>query len=133
LLDLIKNKRRRRKMKKAIFWAVLAVCFVLSMTMAHAEEHMGANPEVAMEEPVVADAPAAVNVGNKICPISGDAIVEETKVTVEYEGKIYNLCCPACVDTFNADPMAGIAKVEAELAAPVAEEAPMVEEVPAAE
>ena len=46
-----------------------------------------------------------VDVGNKICPVSGRPIgvmgpgVEET-----YNGKIYHLCCGGCVSTFESDP-----------------------------
>ena len=31
-----------------------------------------------------------MDVGNEICPISGERIDKETKATYEYEGKIYN-------------------------------------------
>lgn len=47
---------------------------------------------------------AAVDVGNKICPVSKHIIKEETKATYEYEGKIYNLCCAACIEEFKNDP-----------------------------
>ncbi len=58
---------------------------------------------------------AAVNIGNKICPVSGDSINEETKATYEYKGKIYNFCCPACIDEFKKNPEKYIQKVEEEL------------------
>ncbi|GEM_PF-2256234 len=49
----------------------------------------------------------AVEVGNKICPVSGEKI-EPSKmgdpVTYEYNGKIYNLCCGMCVKDFKKDP-----------------------------
>lgn len=60
---------------------------------------------------------AAVNVGNKICPVMGEKIAELGKDTVEYEGKIYNMCCPMCKDKFLADPAKYIAVVDQELAA----------------
>jgi P-type Cu+ transporter len=53
-----------------------------------------------------------VNLGNKICPVSGEQIIEETKVTYEYEGKIYNFCCPMCIDGFKKDPDKYIKKIE---------------------
>lgn len=56
----------------------------------------------------------AVNVGNEICPVMGGS-AKGVGVVVEYEGKIYNLCCPACIDTFKADPAKYIAIVEKEL------------------
>ena len=46
----------------------------------------------------------AANVGNKICPVSGERIEEKTKVVYEYKGKIYNLCCPACIEEFKKNP-----------------------------
>ena len=46
----------------------------------------------------------AEEVGNKICPVSGEKIDERTKETYEYKGKIYSFCCPDCVEEFKKDP-----------------------------
>lgn len=58
-----------------------------------------------------AKATKAVEVGNKICPVSGDKIPApgETSamgevVKYEYKGKIYNLCCTMCAKDFKKDP-----------------------------
>lgn len=59
----------------------------------------------------------AVNVGNKICPVSGEKINEKIKATYEYEGKIYNFCCPMCIEEFKKDPKIYIKKVGEELQA----------------
>ena len=64
-----------------------------------------------------------VNVGNKICPVSGEKIEEKTKTTYEYEGKIYNFCCASCIDEFKKDPGKFIDRVEQELQAESKEEA----------
>lgn len=49
--------------------------------------------------------PAAAEVGNKICPVSGEEVGEMGEVVkYEYNGKIYNLCCPACKKDFSKDP-----------------------------
>lgn len=56
----------------------------------------------------------AVNVGNKICPVSGEKIDEKTKATYEYKGKIYNFCCSMCLDEFKKDPEKYIKKIEEE-------------------
>lgn len=56
-----------------------------------------------------------VNVGNKICPVSGEKIDEKFKATYEYQGKVYNFCCPMCIDEFKKDPEKYIKKVEEEL------------------
>ena len=60
-------------------------------------------------------AKGAINVGNKICPVTGEKIVEKDKGTYEYEGKIYNFCCPMCIDEFKKDPQKYIQKVNTEL------------------
>lgn len=58
----------------------------------------------------------AVNVGNKICPVSGEKIGEGMEpATYEYEGKIYNFCCAMCVDEFKKDPEKYIKKIKEEL------------------
>lgn len=57
----------------------------------------------------------AVDVGNKICPVSGEKIDE--KATYEYQGKIYNFCCSSCVEDFKKDPGKYIKKVDEELKA----------------
>ena len=51
------------------------------------------------------------NVGNKICPVSGDKIPPSGEkgdmgevVQYEYNGKIYNLCCKMCVKDFKKNP-----------------------------
>ncbi|MBP9855291.1 MAG: TRASH domain-containing protein [Candidatus Omnitrophica bacterium] len=53
----------------------------------------------------------AIEVGNKICPVSGEKIPAEGEkgemgeaVKYEYNGKIYNLCCPMCVKDFKKNP-----------------------------
>jgi len=56
----------------------------------------------------------AINVGNKICPVTGDKIDEKTKATYEYKGKIYNFCCSGCIDEFKKNPEKYIKKIEAE-------------------
>ncbi|MCA9399965.1 MAG: TRASH domain-containing protein, partial [Candidatus Omnitrophica bacterium] len=46
-----------------------------------------------------------VELGNKICPISGEKVGQMGEVVkVEYNGKIYNLCCPMCKKDFLKDP-----------------------------
>ena len=49
----------------------------------------------------------AVEVGNKICPVSGNPVDDGKMgeaVKYEYNGKIYNLCCKMCVKDFAKDP-----------------------------
>ncbi|OGW82717.1 MAG: hypothetical protein A2987_03680 [Omnitrophica bacterium RIFCSPLOWO2_01_FULL_45_10] len=56
----------------------------------------------------------AVEVGNKTCPMTGEAIDEKTKATYEYNGKAYNFCCSMCIDGFKKDPEKYSAKAEKE-------------------
>lgn len=84
----------------------------LSSGFAFAQE----TPDKVAEVQVITEkAPAskdAVEVGNKICPISGDKIpapgekgtMGDEPVKVEYKGKIYNLCCAMCVKDFKKNP-----------------------------
>ena len=47
----------------------------------------------------------AMNIGNTMCPVSGESVEAMGKpYQVEYNGKVYNLCCKACAKTFKKDP-----------------------------
>jgi len=50
-------------------------------------------------------------VNNTICPVTGEKVFMQKPVTVEYNGKVYNLCCPACVGAFKADPEKYVKKI----------------------
>ena len=44
-------------------------------------------------------------VGNKICPVSGEKVGEMGDIVqIEYNGKIYNLCCAMCKKDFLENP-----------------------------
>jgi len=88
------------------------------LAQAHTEHEHGVTET--SKEPVSAE---AINVGNKICPVSGEKIEEKTKTTYEYEGKIYNFCCTACIKDFKNDPQKYIKEVEQELQAESKEQA----------
>jgi len=60
---------------------------------------------------------AAINAGNKICPVLGEPIDKANKAIYEYKGKIYNFCCAGCIETFKKDPQKYIDKVNQELQA----------------
>ena len=53
---------------------------------------------------------SAENVGNKMCPVTGDPV--DGKTSYEYEGKTYNFCCPGCIDEFKKNPEKYSAKEE---------------------
>ena len=47
------------------------------------------------------EASSAVEVGNKICPISGEKVsMTGVPVQYEYKGRIYNFYSTECVETF---------------------------------
>lgn len=50
----------------------------------------------------VSEKAAIVDVGNKICPVSGQAV--DGKTFTEYNGKRYGFCCAMCPATFAGDP-----------------------------
>ncbi|MBI5874043.1 MAG: YHS domain-containing protein [Candidatus Omnitrophica bacterium] len=97
--------------------------FVLAQEAAKTE---AAAPVMEATASAVEAPAAAVSVGNKVCPVTGEKIAELGKDTVEYQGKVYNMCCPMCKDKFLAEPDKYIAIVDKELAesaAPAVEEA----------
>ncbi|MCX5677734.1 MAG: TRASH domain-containing protein [Candidatus Omnitrophica bacterium] len=56
-----------------------------------------------------------VNVGNTVCPVLGTKITPGTTPTVEYNGKIYNVCCPMCIGEFKNNPEKYVAIVEKQM------------------
>lgn len=114
-------------MKKVIFMTIAAGVIFISggLSYAAAEDQgsghhqMTQMPTYEQKQAVNTDSGAipekAVDAGNKICPVSGEKIVDNLKATYEYEGKIYNFCCPVCIDEFKKDPQKYIKKVEEEL------------------
>ncbi len=105
-------------MKNILFGLTLAVSLmIVSYAMAAHEGHEDGNEQNSMMMKNDADSPqagsktAAVEVGNKHCPVSGDEIPAPGQkgsmgeaVKYEYNGKIYNLCCTMCVKDFKKNP-----------------------------
>ena len=56
--------------------------------------------------------PAATTVGNKTCPISGDAVADGNAVT--WQGQEIGLCCGMCEKAFKEDPAKSVAAALAE-------------------
>ena len=82
------------------------------------DEHLATHGEdPAVEEKVSSNAVAATDmavatdVDNKFCPISGEKIIKEKAAKIEYQGKIYNLCCSMCEKDFKKDPEKYIEKI----------------------
>ena len=81
---------------------------IKSMVVAVAVALMGAGAPLVYaqsEQAVSAAQPVLVEVGNKFCPVSKEKVGEMGEgVKFEYNGKIYNLCCPMCKKDFAKDP-----------------------------
>lgn len=62
--------------------------------------------------PAMAQTPSApeqdvILINNTVCPVSGMPINQQEgmqPVTVDHDGKRYNLCCEGCVEEFKKDP-----------------------------
>jgi YHS domain-containing protein len=110
-------------MKKVLFSLVVIGLLVLAGKAYSADDAtMKMDPNMKMDMSAQSNATAtsnAVNVGNKICPVTGEKIDGSMGpvVTYEYKGKIYNFCCNACPDEFKKDPDKYIKIVEKELSA----------------
>lgn len=87
---------------KAILMGILFFCMSLNITPVFSQE-------------AVSDKQA---VNNKICPVCGDKLgmsKDEEPVTVEYEGKVYNLCGTHCIEDFNKNPKKFVEVIENEM------------------
>lgn len=113
-------------MFRAILTTLLAVAVTTGISYAMVCHGQGQTQQIAQQESsehnttgldavTKATPKVPVNVGNKICPVSGEKIDEKLKADYEYQGKVYNLCCSACTEEFKKDPQKYIKKVDDEL------------------
>ena len=93
----------------SILALIMAGAVLISNRLSFAQESAG-KPANVEKAPTVA-AGTKVEVGNKICPISGEKIIEGKESKIEYNGKIYNFCCSMCEKDFKKDPEAAIKKL----------------------
>lgn len=100
-------------MLKKIIFGIVAVSFILGSTGMALAEMSGMDHQQMTSTTPPAVIKKAENVGNVICPVTGDRITEKYKTTVEYKGKTYNLCCSDCAGKFKKEPAKYIKKVEA--------------------
>lgn len=97
-------------MKKVL--AIGVIFLGASLVYANAQIPADTKAQPASDALVTAAPVAApVEVGNKICPVSGEKILAPgaksdmgEAVQYEYNGKLYNLCCPMCIKDFKKDP-----------------------------
>ena len=98
-------------MKNALFILTLAV-LLSGGQYVFAQEGMNHDDSMMMAQQKESNpASEAVEVGNKICPVSGEKVPAPGEkgemgeaVKYEYNGKIYNLCCPMCIKDFKKNP-----------------------------
>lgn len=95
---------------------VLSLAIILSLSYSHyvlaneGHEHKMADGTMMDDDDMPkgqmdATSTKAIEVGNKICPVSGEKVGEMGEIIkYEYNGKIYNLCCKACAKDFKKDP-----------------------------
>lgn len=97
------------KTKTVAMGVALLLCsgFVFASEEHDHDEHEGLVMEYedSMREHRDENESIAINVGNKICPVSGESIEGMGElIPLEYNGKIYNLCCKMCAKSFKKDP-----------------------------
>ena len=95
-----------RRIPILVVVAVVAAVFISAVAYAAPETAKQAAKE---------EKPAIVDVGNKICPVTGDAV--NGKDFYEYKGKRYGFCCPMCPPIFAGDPEKYSAIADKEVAA----------------
>lgn len=97
--------------------SIAIAVFVLLVASQSTWAKEGAMHRGSMEMKSEAPGPsAAMMVGNKFCPVSGEYIGDmKNPMQYEYKGKIYNFCCPACVGAFKKDPEKYIKIVQEEM------------------
>ena len=109
---------------KLIIFSTVVLVFCASQVFAHeGEEHDESKEDKGsmMEHKgsVVEEHHSELpNVGNKICPVSGEVIADVGDgkgVQVEHEGKVYNFCCSMCAKDFKKNPEKFIKKINEEL------------------
>ena len=100
---------------KSKFIILGTVILVTSSSYVFAAEGMGQGQQMGSmmsDQKEKTTTSQAVEVGNKICPVSGDEIpapgekgtMGAESIKYEYNGKIYNLCCPMCIKDFKKNP-----------------------------
>ncbi len=88
-------------------------CLLVVLAACGGARSPAAGPEAAQS---VSNAPlkaaGEAKVGDRTrCPVTGEEfVVSDDSPHAEYGGKTYYFCCPHCVQKFEADPQAFIAK-----------------------
>ena len=108
------------KSKFGVVIAVLSLGIYVLISPVYADEK-GSHKGSMMDGDITAEVTesGAINVGNAICPISGELIadVDDGKgVQIDHNGNIYNVCCKFCAKDFRKNPEKFIKIIENNLA-----------------
>ena len=82
---------------------ILGAIFVLGVGCRHEHDHAEGAGATANSISQPAKQEAAVDLGNTVCPVSGDK-VGNSKLTEVYQGKISHFCCDDCPKDFKKNP-----------------------------
>ena len=108
---------------KKLFVLALIIGFFVTPTLVRAEGYESAPMEKMAETNTTTDNASddtkMVEVGNKICPVSGEKVEGKMGkgVPYAYNGKIYMMCCGMCNKDFDKDPAKYAKIAEDEVAA----------------
>lgn len=94
---------------------ILSLGLILSLSyskLVFAQMNKTVTTETAPHVATTEEAKTLPDVGNKVCPVSGNPIpvpgekgeMGDEPVKYVYNGKVYNLCCSMCVKDFKKNP-----------------------------
>jgi YHS domain-containing protein len=83
-------------------WLKHAVPLLALATLGGCMMHRGAGPDSEADWKLAKET-SAKDLGNTVCPISGDK-VEDSRVVVLYAGTLYHFCCDDCRQDFKLNP-----------------------------
>ncbi len=95
-----------RRLKRCVIVAAIAlfICAGIFVTSGICQDETVKVFDETVKAFKEGDETTAMMINNSSCPVSDDDIVKGEAVMVEYKGKIYNLCCEACVKHFKKFP-----------------------------
>ena len=102
-------------MNKKVFCLAIGLFILSDIGTPFAQSNNDSSGSAGVQTAIAPSSIESINVGNKICPVSGERVDSMDPVTCEYEGKIYNFCCSGCMGEFKKDPKKYIKIVEEEL------------------
>lgn len=111
-------------MKSKILLTFMASFLMLPIVNISNSYAMGSHHDHTMnDEPSHHSEGDVIDVGNKVCPVSGEKIGSHGKAyKVEYDGKSYNLCCKMCKKDFEKNPEKYIKRLEGMVSSEEAED-----------